>query len=81
VVVPLEGLVDPEIERAKLAKERAALVSDRDYLAKKLANPRFVANARAEAVEKDRAKLLELDAALIRLEAAIERLGQVKPAI
>jgi len=76
VVVPLEGLVDPEVERAKLAKERAALVSDRDYLAKKLANPRFVANARPEAVEKDRAKLLELDAALVRLEAAIERLGQ-----
>jgi len=82
VVVPLEGLVDPEVERAKLAKERAALVSDRDYLAKKLANPRFVANARPEAVEKDRAKLLELDAALVRLEAAIERLGQqVKPAV
>jgi len=40
-----------------------------------------VANARAEAVDKDRAKLLELEAALVRLEAAIERLGQIKPAV
>jgi len=75
VVVPLEGLVDPAAERAKLAKEREKVVSDRDWLAKKLANPKFVANAKAEAVEKDRAKLLELDAALVQLEAAIARLG------
>ena len=32
-------------------------------------------HARPEAVEKDRAKLIELEAALVRLEAAIERLG------
>jgi valyl-tRNA synthetase len=75
VVVPLEGLVDPAAERAKLARERERVMSDRDWLAKKLANPRFVANAKAEAVEKDRAKLLELDAARVQLEAAIARLG------
>ncbi len=75
VVVPLEGLVDPAAERAKLAKEREKVLSDRDWLSRKLGNPKFVANAKAEAVEKDRAKLLELDAALIQLEAAIVRLG------
>jgi valyl-tRNA synthetase len=76
VVVPLEGLVDPAVERAKLVKERTTLTSDRDWLAKKLANPRFLANARPEMVEKDRAKLLELEAALLRLESAIERLSE-----
>jgi len=75
VVVPLSGLVDPAAERAKLVKERAAVADDREWIAKKLANPKFVANARPEAVEKDRAKLIELDAALVRLEAAIERLA------
>ncbi|MES1206703.1 MAG: class I tRNA ligase family protein, partial [Pseudomonadota bacterium] len=74
VVVPLEGLVDPAAERAKLIKEREKDVSDRDWLVKKLANPKYVANAKAEAVEKDRAKLLELDAALVQLDAAIARL-------
>jgi valyl-tRNA synthetase len=74
VVVPLVGLVDPAAERAKLVKERAAVSDDRDWLVKKLGNPKFVANARPEAVEKDRAKLIELEAALVRLEAAIERL-------
>jgi valyl-tRNA synthetase len=75
VVVPLEGLVDPAAERAKLAKDREKVLSDRDWLSRKLANPKFVANAKAEAVEKDRAKLLELDAALVQLEGAIVRLG------
>ena len=74
VVVPLEGLVDPAAERAKLGKERAKVLSDRDWLAKKLGNPKFIANAKPDAVEKDRAKLLELNAALVQLEAAIVRL-------
>ena len=76
VVVPLEGLVDPAVERAKLVKERTTLVSDRDWLSKKLANPRFLASARPEAVEKDRAKLIEIQSALVRLDAAIERLAE-----
>jgi valyl-tRNA synthetase len=75
VVVPLEGLVDPVAERAKLVKEREKAMNDRAWLAQKLANPKFVANAKAETVEKDRAKLLELDAAIVQLEAAIARLG------
>ena len=75
VVVPLEGLVDPAAERAKLGKEREKVQSDRDWLVKKLANPKFVAHAKAEAVEKDRAMLLELEAAMIRLEEAMFRLG------
>jgi valyl-tRNA synthetase len=75
VVVPLEGLVDPAAERGKLLKEREKVLSDQVWLSNKLANPKFVANAKAEAVDKDRAKLLELDAALIQLDAAIVRLG------
>ena len=74
VVVPLEGLVDPAIERAKLAKEHEKVSSDRDWLVKKLGNPKYVSNAKAEAVEKDRAKLIELEAAIVRLEGALDRL-------
>ena len=51
------------------------MLSDRDWLAKKLGNPKFIANAKPDAVEKDRAKLLELNAALVQLEAAIVRLS------
>ena len=76
VVVPLEGLVDRASERVKLLKERASRIADRDWLTKKLANPKFVANAKAEAVEKDRASLIELEQAVIHLDAAIERLAE-----
>jgi valyl-tRNA synthetase len=77
VVVPLIGLVDPAAEKAKLQVEREKLASDQAWLAKKLDNPKYVAHAKPESVEKDRAKLFELQAAVVRLDAAIERLMMV----
>ncbi|MEA2701063.1 MAG: valyl-tRNA synthetase, partial [Myxococcales bacterium] len=74
VMVPLDGLVDTGAEKAKLEKDRAKLVSDRDYLSKKLTNPKFVERAPAEVLDKDRAKLAELETALARLDAAVGRL-------
>jgi valyl-tRNA synthetase len=74
VSIPLEGLIDTGAEKAKLAKEKEKLASDRAYLAKKLENPKFVANAKPEILEKDRAKLVELDTALARVDAALARL-------
>ncbi|HEY0706668.1 MAG TPA: valine--tRNA ligase [Polyangia bacterium] len=61
-------------ERAKLEKERDKLAADRDFFAKKLNNPQFVARAKPEAIEKDRARMAEAEAAIARLEAAIARL-------
>ena len=76
VMVPLdEGLVDKGVEKAKLEKDRAKLASDRDYLARKLTNPNFVARAPAEVLDKDRAKLSELETALARIDTALERVS------
>ena len=75
VMVPLEGFVDPAAERGKLEKELVKLKSDRDYLAKKLANPKFVERAPLEVLDKDRARLAELNAALDKIELALLRLG------
>jgi valyl-tRNA synthetase len=75
VILLLEGTTDAGAERAKLEKERAKLEGDRDYLAKKLDNPQFLARAPAAVLEKDRARLAEMDAALQRLTSALERLG------
>jgi hypothetical protein len=57
-------------EKAKLQKERGKLAADRDFFSKKLNNPQFVERAKPEVIEKDRAKLAELEAALARLDAA-----------
>jgi valyl-tRNA synthetase len=61
-------------EKSKLQKERSKLAADRDFFSKKLGNPQFVERAKPEVIEKDRAKLAELEAALARLDAALARL-------
>jgi valyl-tRNA synthetase len=75
VLVPLDGLVDTSEEKQKLERERTKLVSDRDYLVKKLANPQFVDRAPADVLDKSRAKLAEVEGALAKLDQALERLA------
>ncbi len=73
VVMSLEAVVDAAAETAKLEKERDKLVADRDYYAKKLANPQFVDRAPPAVLEKDRAVLAETAAALARVMTALSR--------
>jgi len=73
--LPLEGVIDLDAERARLAKGAEAAEKERDSLAGRLANPSFVERAKPEAVAKARedhdAKAAEAD----RLRAALARLG------
>jgi valyl-tRNA synthetase len=73
--LPLEGVIDLDAERARLAKGAEAAEKERDSLAGRLANPSFVERAKPEAVTKARedhdAKAAEAD----RLRAALARLG------
>ncbi len=59
--VVLSGLVDFAAEQARLEKEIAKL--EKDYLkySKKLSNPGFLANAAPEVIEKDKAKVADMD--------------------
>ena len=76
--LPVAEFIDLAAERARLAKEVAALAGDIDRTAKKVANPDFVARAPEEVVDGNRERLADaqaargerLDAALKRLEAA-----------
>jgi valyl-tRNA synthetase len=74
VMVPLEGLVDPKVEMSKLQKDKLKADSDIAYLKRKLADPNYLSRAPAEVVDKDKAKLAELEAALAKLVVAIDRL-------
>ena len=75
VILVLEAPTDSGAERAKLEKDRAKLDKDRDHLAKKLTNPQFLERAPAAILEKDRARLAEIESALARLDMALARLG------
>ena len=74
VMIPLEGLIDRQAERAKLEKERVKLDRDSSHLKKKLGDPNFLHRAPAEVLEKDRARLADLDAAIAKIDLALLRL-------
>jgi len=74
-VLPLEGVIDLDAERARLAKGIAAAEKERDSLAGRLNNPAFVERAKPEAVEKARDDHAEKAREAERLSAALARLG------
>lgn len=75
VVIPLEGVIDLDAEKARLAKALAVAEKERGALAKRLDNPAFVEKAKPEAVEKARADHAAHAAEAERLKAALARLG------
>ncbi len=74
-VLPLEGVIDLDAERARLAKAIVAAEKERDSLNARLSNPAFAERAKPEAVEKARADHAEKSAEAARLQAALGRLG------
>jgi valyl-tRNA synthetase len=68
-------VIDVVAERARLAKEIAALAGDAERTAKKLANADFIARAPEEVVEENRERLAEAQSARAKLEGALERLA------
>ena len=77
LALPVAEFIDVAAERARLTKEIAALDTDIDRTAKKLANADFVARAPDEVVEENRARLAAAEAAKAKLQAALSRLAAV----
>jgi valyl-tRNA synthetase len=73
--LPLEGVIDLDAERSRLAKAAGAAEMERDSLAQRLGNPSFTERAKPEAVEKARSDHAEKSAEAERYRAALERLG------
>ena len=74
--IQLEGLISFEKERFRLQKEIGSISSYVGSLRKKLANEGFVANAPAEVIEKERAKLAEAERNLEKLGRNLEVLAE-----
>jgi valyl-tRNA synthetase len=75
ILVPLAGVLDPETERARLAKRIAAVEADMERASGKLARPEFVSKAPPEVVEKERGRLAALDAEAAALRSQLAELG------
>ena len=74
-VIPLEGIIDIEAEKARLTKALEASRKEAKSLEGRLGNPAFVEKAKPEAVEKARADHAHHAAEAERLAAALARLG------
>jgi valyl-tRNA synthetase len=72
--LPLAGMLDLDEERSRLERERAGLEGERARAEAKLANREFVEKAPAAVVDRARARLAEVDAALAKVGERLEEL-------
>ena len=69
ILVPMAGLIDVDAELKRLTKEIEKLSGDVNKLSGKLSNEKFVANAPAEVVAKEREKLSDMQGSIEKLTA------------
>jgi valyl-tRNA synthetase len=74
--LPLGNLIDLSAERARLEKAISKVDVERDRILGKLANEKFVANAKPELVEAERERLVELDLQKDSLGVALARVAE-----
>ena len=75
LLVPLAGVLDRDVERARLFKRIAAIEADSARIEAKLANDAFIRKAPADIVDKERARLSGLKEEAAGLSAQLAELG------
>ena len=74
VLVPMAGFIDKDKEIQRLNKEIDKIKKDQQRIAGKLSNEKFVANAPADVVAKEKNKLEVFDSAIANLAEQLEKL-------
>ena len=74
IFLPLEGLIDIEMERTRLSKELENLRGQLEKLSRKLANGDYLTNAPAEVVNRDKTKKAEYENRVEKINANLEQL-------
>ena len=74
LIIPLEGLIDPEEEMIRLQKELRDVENDIKIVSSKLANEQFISKAPAAVVEKETAKVADAENKKAMLEKSIAKL-------
>jgi valyl-tRNA synthetase len=76
IIVPLSGAVDFAVEVARLDKELTKMDKEHAMLSGKLANENYVQKAPQDVVERDKARVTELEDARQKLLSLRERFRQ-----
>ncbi len=77
LLIPMAGLIDVAAEKSRVNKEIEKLSKDKDRVAGKLSNSNFVDKAPQAVVDKEKAKLAELESTLAKLEQQIKQLDSL----
>ncbi len=78
VYIPLRGIVDPDVEVARLKKELAKITAEYESVEKKLGNEDFLSKAKPEAIKKQQDRKAELSGKLIGLKEALEKMLAIR---
>jgi valyl-tRNA synthetase len=76
VIIPLAGVADLDAEIARLKKEKLAISGELAGVARKLANPDFLAKAKEEVVQKAREKADTLNTELAKIDESLRIIGE-----
>ena len=71
IIIPLEGLINPEEERTRLQKELVKLEDEIKIISSKLDNKQFIAKAPAEVIHKEKKKIEDVENKKKMLEKSI----------
>jgi valyl-tRNA synthetase len=74
VFIPLEGLIDVDVERSRLEKEITRLEGQLKAVLAKLDNPNFAGKAPADVIQKERDKQENFQQTIVKLKASLEQL-------
>ncbi len=77
LLIPMAGLIDKDVEIARLSKEIEKKHQDVARIEGKLSNPNFVERAPEAVVEKERAKIADILTALKGFEEQLERIKKI----
>jgi valyl-tRNA synthetase len=72
IFLPLEGLIDVSVERARLQKEYDRVIREFDVTRRKLSNEDFLSKAKKDVVEREREKFENLGFTKEKLEKNLE---------
>ncbi len=75
IFIPLEGLIDLQVERTRIEKEMTRLSSSLESVKKKLSNESFVAKAPAEVIERERTKMNDWEKAIEKFKSILADLN------
>jgi len=77
LLVAMKGLIDVEVERARLLKQRDKVNADLARTAGKLGNENFVNNAPADVVTQERTRAVEFEKTIAQLAEQLEKLDEL----